>query len=528
MKAHYPATDKRIDCAYASVCGRYGEKTDKTKGGFTREDHYTEHLRKVHGEDFAKGRKRSGGGQVMFVRGEETAKRFDRNRKFTTTSGRAGEKTATMKGDSARAEDYYSEPMPKVRNEDIPGPEQRMWLRGDIQMDEGPNVASSVPRELVEAQGTITGSGDDQALFTKNKTPNRHLNLRSKFFASRREHREYHESLIKGAGKLLEPSASDAVSSSVDEKEGESYTGADHTQSKQAEMDKSPYSTPQDSLAPNPSTLASGSRRTDTHHERTPGELTLDLESSDTESEADTTSLLRRASVTSLSFSSTISSLGSSHELTGAIEELAALLRQDESLDPLCKEALREMNGEKFKSNLARLLYTFGVDLSTESQTVLERNAAQFVKGRAKHVASCIGSHYDPKLDDASRPVQVLKLQSLQRKQHVERYLQQQSLYTDMEQQKTDHDVPDDTSHPGESESHPEEIPYFRNLEGVRYFILNVGTFETLIIPFALFSGIAGYILRVNFLRDMSSLVTLTLEWIADFAIVNSRPHCKI
>lgn len=62
MKTHFPATAKRYDCQYASVCGRHGEKTDKRKGGFTREDHYTEHLRKVHGEDIAKGRKRSGAG----------------------------------------------------------------------------------------------------------------------------------------------------------------------------------------------------------------------------------------------------------------------------------------------------------------------------------------------------------------------------------------------------------------------------------------------------------------------------------
>lgn len=54
---HFSATTKRFNCQYASVCGRSGEKTDMRKGGFTTEDQFIEHLRKVHGEDIVKGRK---------------------------------------------------------------------------------------------------------------------------------------------------------------------------------------------------------------------------------------------------------------------------------------------------------------------------------------------------------------------------------------------------------------------------------------------------------------------------------------
>ena len=69
MKIHFPSM--RFDCPYArsGTCGRTGEKTDTSKGGFTREDHYVDHLRGVHGEDIPKGRRRSAGGREMAVRG---------------------------------------------------------------------------------------------------------------------------------------------------------------------------------------------------------------------------------------------------------------------------------------------------------------------------------------------------------------------------------------------------------------------------------------------------------------------------
>lgn len=75
MKTHFPSM--RYDCPHArpgGTCGRAGEKTANCKGGFTREDHYVDHLRAVHGEEIPKGRgrRRSGegqGGEMLTVRG---------------------------------------------------------------------------------------------------------------------------------------------------------------------------------------------------------------------------------------------------------------------------------------------------------------------------------------------------------------------------------------------------------------------------------------------------------------------------
>ena len=62
MKVHFPSM--RFDCPYArsGTCGRAGEKTDTSKGGFTREDHFVDHLIVVHREDIPKPRKRLSGG----------------------------------------------------------------------------------------------------------------------------------------------------------------------------------------------------------------------------------------------------------------------------------------------------------------------------------------------------------------------------------------------------------------------------------------------------------------------------------
>ena len=44
IKTHFLQTVERIDCPYgADLCGRNGER------GFSRKDHWTEHLTKVHG-----------------------------------------------------------------------------------------------------------------------------------------------------------------------------------------------------------------------------------------------------------------------------------------------------------------------------------------------------------------------------------------------------------------------------------------------------------------------------------------------
>ena len=55
MKIHLPLA--RFDCPYAgsSTCGRAGEKTATSKGGFTREDYYVAHLKRVHGVDGRRG-----------------------------------------------------------------------------------------------------------------------------------------------------------------------------------------------------------------------------------------------------------------------------------------------------------------------------------------------------------------------------------------------------------------------------------------------------------------------------------------
>ena len=52
MSIHSPPP-MLFDCPYASsgTCGRAGEKTATSKGGFVREDDYMAHIREVHGED---------------------------------------------------------------------------------------------------------------------------------------------------------------------------------------------------------------------------------------------------------------------------------------------------------------------------------------------------------------------------------------------------------------------------------------------------------------------------------------------
>ena len=65
MEIHFPPM--RFDCPYArsGACGRAGEKTDTNKGGFTREDHYLDHLRGVHGGYIPQERRRSAGEREM-------------------------------------------------------------------------------------------------------------------------------------------------------------------------------------------------------------------------------------------------------------------------------------------------------------------------------------------------------------------------------------------------------------------------------------------------------------------------------
>ena len=54
-RIHFPDSATWIDCE-GKGCGRVGRPQQGEKGGFSRRDHYVEHLRKVHKKDIPKGR----------------------------------------------------------------------------------------------------------------------------------------------------------------------------------------------------------------------------------------------------------------------------------------------------------------------------------------------------------------------------------------------------------------------------------------------------------------------------------------
>ncbi|KAI4249407.1 MAG: hypothetical protein LQ352_005662 [Teloschistes flavicans] len=176
------------------------------------------------------------------------------------------------------------------------------------------------------------------------------------------------------------------------------------------------------------------------------------------------------------------SSLGTTEELEGVVEELAALFLKDEILIPLYDKALKELGTDKFERNFARLLKVFATDLKTEARSPQEVSAVQFVAARAKYVASRMGKHLDPGSIAHSQALHDFLMESHEREETVELFLQRQipsvepADVGEIVEQK-------DFIGPEESEpdlADPIEQSPLRNLQDVRDFILKSAAFSTL------------------------------------------------
>lgn len=81
------------------------------------------------------------------------------------------------------------------------------------------------------------------------------------------------------------------------------------------------------------------------------------------------------------------SSMSSVAGSAGAGERFVALLLGDSIIHPLCAEALASIPPERFERNLRRMLKEFAVHLRKEAASIQQRNAAHFVRFRARNSA---------------------------------------------------------------------------------------------------------------------------------------------
>lgn len=185
-------------------------------------------------------------------------------------------------------------------------------------------------------------------------------------------------------------------------------------------------------------------------------------------------------SVPSLYSGSSLSSVHSTKELDVAAEELASLLLEDEVMVSLYNKALGKLKTERLERDFARLLNVFAVDLRVEASTVLAFNAVQFVRIRAKHVASCMGKQLGSDRGDAAvREIHELILESPEREEKVEMYLHRRFLATDSVDTVGTRDIEyqdvqelDIVSDSEGSETEAAQQPRLSDLEEVKTFIL--------------------------------------------------------
>lgn len=192
-------------------------------------------------------------------------------------------------------------------------------------------------------------------------------------------------------------------------------------------------------------------------------------------------------SIPSLYGGSSISSVGCFEETEVIAEELASLLLKDEIMEPFYKKALEKVKTERFERNFSRLLNAFAVDLRAEANTVRELSAVQFVRIRAKHVASCMGKQLDSLRGEAVQSMHELILESPEREEKVEMYLQRRFPATDLADTVGSHEIEyQDVQEPNrESDSEGSEMEAaqqsrLRNLEEVKTFILTSFAMTTL------------------------------------------------
>ncbi|KAL8692040.1 MAG: hypothetical protein Q9218_002849 [Villophora microphyllina] len=191
-------------------------------------------------------------------------------------------------------------------------------------------------------------------------------------------------------------------------------------------------------------------------------------------------------SLPSLSYGSSASSSSSMEEREGAVEELAVLLLKDTTLEPLYETALWKLTTDRFERNFARLLRLFATDLKVEAHSTQEAIAVRFVAARAKYVAGCIGKLLDPGRATYSQEMHDVLVESREREEKVELYLQRQIHYVNIEEVPVHGpqivDQKDDIG-PDESDSEFTDLaerPQLRNLQGVKDFILGSVALEKL------------------------------------------------
>jgi hypothetical protein len=156
------------------------------------------------------------------------------------------------------------------------------------------------------------------------------------------------------------------------------------------------------------------------------------LDSSDeSDRESVASSILSNESTTSSQ--SSVSSLNSIHRpaLQTAVDELEALLANDEVLKPLCIAAFNSesIGAERFERNFHRLIKEFSRGLRKEANTALEKSAGHLVGRRAKQIAYDIRMMYSPEANDnKAKQMLELKYQKPQRAKQIalERAIYQQ------------------------------------------------------------------------------------------------------
>jgi hypothetical protein len=80
----------------------------------------------------------------------------------------------------------------------------------------------------------------------------------------------------------------------------------------------------------------------------------------------------------------------------GRVEGFVVLLFQDPMLKGLFDVAFQILESRRFACNFTRLLHQYSQDLSKEACTLPQKQAALFVKQKARYTSSLITENYDP------------------------------------------------------------------------------------------------------------------------------------
>lgn len=158
-------------------------------------------------------------------------------------------------------------------------------------------------------------------------------------------------------------------------------------------------------------------------------------------------------------------------------EELAELLLQDDAIQVLCKQAVKntDIGPEKFANNFRRLLKIFGDDLLREVHTPLERLTAKFVKSESRHVASIVRRRFDPQY--AERMSRLSDIMVSTQMSAEERHRQVEELLQKQEFQGATSAVPDDESADEDDPLEPEQREKLPSFHAIQMFVRDSAAF---------------------------------------------------